>query len=564
MKRAIYIRFLIIIFLTSILSGTVSALLAAAGEERQVQENASMLCRSLTYQYTDHPDAAYLSQVLDGTRVTIIDPDGVVLADSDTDAAAMESHADRREIQNAREGYVATDTRASDTLGHPFMYAATKVEDGNILRIAVPYGGIWSGVFGQLPVFLITFSITALICIFIALGFAKKITRPLESFAQQLSLGEYDQISAAGSYYEIEKITRKIQELLHKIQETEAKSRMEGEKTRYILSNIEEGLILLDDQKNIVIMNQSARSILHADTGFVQGNIVELTRQREFTAAADKAIQENQSTLFDIEIANAIYSVHVSPAKGEYVDSSKNGATILLVNVSAQRLSEKQRSEFFTNASHELKTPITTLMGLSEMLESGALPPERLKQIYSRIHTETVRMGQLIGDILTISRLESGITDDYSETVNIADIAAEVVEGARAQAAASGIRLQLQRENVFVYANNRRIWELLTNLVDNAIKYNQPGGSVEVKIFPQADDAVIQVRDTGIGIPQEDQSRIFERFYRSGAGKAVKGTGLGLAIVKHIVKIYDGTISLESTPGVGTMFQITLPKLEQK
>ncbi len=564
MKRAIYTRFLIIIFLTAILSGTVSALFAAAGEERQVRENASMLCKSLTYQYSDHPEAAYLSQVLDGIRVTIVNADGTVLEDSDTDAAAMESHADRREIKNAKEGYVATDSRASDTLGHPFMYAATKVEDGNILRIAVPYGGLGSGLLDQLPVFLIAFSITALICIFIAFGFAKKITQPLESFAQQLSLGEYDQISTAGSYYEIEKITHKIKELLHKIKETEAKSRIQGEKTHYILSNIEEGLILLDDQKNIVIMNQSARSILHADPDFVQGNIVELTRQREFFAAADKAIQENQSTLFDMEMDNAIYSVHVSPAKGEYVDSSKNGATILLVNVSAQRLSEKQRSEFFTNASHELKTPITTLMGLSEMLEGGTLPPERLKQIYSRIHTETVRMSQLIGDILTISRLESGVTDDYSETVNIADIASEVTEGAKAQASAGSIRMHLQREDAFVYANSRRIWELLTNLIDNAIKYNKPDGSVEVNVFTQGDDAVIQVRDTGIGIAQEDQSRIFERFYRSGNGKAVKGTGLGLSIVKHIVKIYDGTISLESTPGVGTMFQITLPKLEQE
>ncbi len=563
MKRAIYIRFLIIIFLTAFLSGTVSALFAAAGEEGQVRENASMLCRSLTYQYSGHPEAAYLSQVLNGIRVTIIDSGGMVLDDSDTDAAAMESHADRREIQNAKEGYVATDSRASDTLGHPFMYAATKLEDGNILRIAVPYGGLGNGLLDQLPVFLITFSITALICIFIAFGFAKKITQPLESFAQQLSLGEYDQITAVGSYYEIEKITHKIKELLHKIQETEAKSRIEGEKTRYILSNIEEGLILLDDKKNIVIMNQSARSILHADPAFVQGNVVELTRQREFLDAVDQAIQKNQSTLFDLEADNAIYSVHVSPAKGEYVDSNKNGATILLVNVSAQRLSEKQRSEFFTNASHELKTPITTLMGLSEMLENGTLPPERLGQIYNRIHTETVRMSQLIGDILTISRLESGVTDDYSETVNIADIAAEVTEGAQAQTTAGSIRLQLHRKDAFVYANSRRIWELLTNLVDNAIKYNQPGGSVEVNVFTQGDDAVIQVRDTGIGIALEDQSRIFERFYRSASGKAVKGTGLGLSIVKHIVKIYDGTISLKSTPGVGTMFQITLPKKEQ-
>ena len=561
MKRAIYIRFLWIILLTALISGTVSALFAAAGEERQVREDASMLCQSLTYQYDEHPDADYLSEVLSGTRVTIIDSEGDVLQDSDTDAA-MENHADRREIQNAREGYVSTDSRASDTLGSHFMYAATKMEDGNILRVALPYGGFWSGLIDQLPVFFIAFAVAALICILFAFRFAKKITQPLESFAQQLSLGEYDQISSQNGYYEIEKITRRIQDLLHKIKETEAENQIQDEKNHYILSNIEEGFILLDDQKNISLMNKSAQSILHAKPDFTHGNLMELTRQREFLEAADRAILQDESTTFDMETDNAVYSVHVSPTKGKYVDSSKNGATILLVDVSAQRLSEKQRSDFFTNASHELKTPITTLMGLSEMLESGTLPLEHLEQIYKRIHSETVRMSQLIGDILTISRLESGATEDFSEKVNIADIAAEVVANAEPQAKAGDIHLHFQGDDAFVFANSRRIWDLLSNLIDNAIKYNNPGGSVEVKTFTEGANAVIQVQDTGVGIAPEEQGRIFERFYRSGNGKTVKGTGLGLSIVKHIVKSYDGTIALESKPGTGTTFRITLPKME--
>ncbi len=561
MKKAIYIRFLLIIFLTALISGTVSALFAAAGEERQVREDASMLCTSLTYQYETHPDAEYLSEVLSGVRVTIVDPDGDVLQDSDTNAP-MENHADRREVQNAREGYVSTDSRASDTLGRHFMYAATKMEDGNILRVALPYGGFWAGLLEQLPVFLIAFAVSALICIFFAVRFAKKITQPLETFTQQLSLGEYDQMSAESGYYEIEKITRRIQNLLHKIKETEAENQIQDEKNHYILSNIEEGFILLDDQKNISLMNESARSILRAKPDFVHGNLMELTRQREFLDAADRAITKNESSTFDLETDNAVYSVHVSPAKGKYVDSSKNGATILLVDVSAQRLSEKQRSEFFTNASHELKTPITTLMGLSEMLESGALPAERLEKIYSRIHAETVRMSQLIGDILTISRLESGATEDYSEKINVAEVAAEVAANAEPQAKAGDIQLHVESSDVFVYANSRRIWDLLSNLIDNAIKYNNPKGSVEVKVFSEGTNAVIQVQDTGIGIPAEEQSRIFERFYRSESGRAVKGTGLGLSIVKHIVKSYDGTITLKSKPGVGTTFRITLPKME--
>lgn len=565
MKKGIYIRFLIIIFITAVLSGTISAFFAATKEEAKIKETAIQICRTISELYSSHPEAVYWSGVLDGVRITIIDSDGTVLDDSHTDASEMENHLGRNEVIYARKGYIATDTRSSGTLGRPFMYAATTMPDGSILRIAISYGGIVSGLRAELPVLVISFFVTAIIVTFIARSFTNRVTQPLEDFTEQILSGNFEVISNNKSYCEIDRITAKIQILLQEIEKSREETQLQNDKIHYILSNIKEGFVWLDYKANIVLINKSALNIFHLEMPISETNFIEFTRDKKLIEAVQKAISEEQDSLLEWEVEESVFSAHISPVKGEYVGSEKNGATVLLVDVGAERVSQKQRSEFFANASHELKTPITTLMGFSEMLKDGTLPELKRQPIYQRIHTETQRMNTLIGDILTISRLESGMTEDLLERINIATIAKDVVAAYAPQAHEREVTLSHSLKDVYIKANTRRIWDLLSNLVDNAIKYNKRGGSVTIEVAAEQDYAAIGIIDTGIGIKKSDYSRVFERFYRSETNgtKIIKGTGLGLAIVKHIVNSYGGNISLNSNLGSGTEIKIKFPVDEE-
>ncbi len=560
MRKAVYIRFVIVIFATALFSGIVSAVFSAVDEENKVRDRTAQLCEIALYEYETHKSAGEISAVLGGERVTVISPDGSIAEDSETDAASMENHLGRPEVQKANTGNVTTDSRISGTLGSPFMYAAIKTQDGNILRVAHRYGGIWSNLYNQLPVFLITFFVCAVIMLFVANALTKRIVRPLEEFTDRISGGDYKEMPVNTGYYEIDRITMKIKDLLNEIGKTKSEVELQQEKTAHILSNINEGFILLDDEKNIVTINNSACEIFGVSEDVLGSNIYRLVRNRRIEEAVDAAVAGTASS-FDYKTDYTIYSVHVSTVRGEYVSSDKNGVVILFVDVGAERISQAQRSEFFTNASHELKTPITTLMGLSEMLESGMLDNEKKQQVYGRIHRETVRISTLINDILTISRLEANMTQEQKAEVNLAEIAREVAGSYEAQAAEAEVKLSVKAEDVIVMANRTKLWDLLNNLVDNAIKYNKPNGTVDVNVSSINHSAIIKVKDSGIGIEREEQNRIFERFYRvdTNSGKIIKGTGLGLSIVKHVVNSLGGTIFLTSEIGRGTEITVRLP-----
>lgn len=563
MKKGIYIRFLIIILITAFLSGTISIIFTATKEEQQVRETVAQLCRSLSNHYSDHPQALYWSQAFAGVRVTILTPDGTVLDDSHTNALKMENHRERKEVQYVRKGSVVTDSRSSGTLDKPFMYAATKMEDGTILRIAYAYSGIWHSMKAQLPVFLFAFWITAVVVMLIAHAFAQKVVRPLEQFAEQMGAEDNKPISYDSGYYEIDKITLHLQTLMQKIKDAQEEAQLQNDQLYYILSNIKEGFILLDDEKKIVLINKSALRIFAIAANPTGDYLIEWTRHQPLIEAVNAAVLQQKDTYMELEAADTIFSVHVSPVGGEYVDSDQNGMTILLVDVGAERISVQQRSEFFTNASHELKTPITTLMGLSEMLKEGTVPDQKKAQIYHRIYTESKRMRNLIADILTISRLESGITEDAVETIDIASIAKDVVQAAETQAKEKQVTFTYRGAHILMSANEGRIRDLLSNLIDNAIKYNRIGGRVDVEISADEKHAIIIVRDNGIGIAKNEQNRVFERFYRADtrSTKLIKGTGLGLSIVKHIVNSYGGAIEMCSNVDAGTEIRIKFPHL---
>jgi len=563
MRKAIYLRFIIIIIITALIGGLVSAIFFATENEKKAEEYVARICNIVSYQYYINSDAKYLAEVTGGERVTIIAADGTVLDDSISDPKTMENHLAREEVKYAKEGEITTAKRASQTLGEPYMYAATMTADGNIIRISHSYGGFLRSIAYLTPVILISFILVAILAIFLAGAFTKNIISPLENFADTLALGKYDELEQKNAYYEIEKIISKIKDLLKRLSDSQNEIGAQHEKINFILSNMDEGFILLDDEKNIRLCNNSAQRIFGLKTDPNMQNIVTAVRNAKIINAVDMAIAENSSTVFDLQLNNTDYSVHVSPVSSEYVgtETDKNGATILLLDVGAERKSQRQRSEFFANASHELKTPITSIMGFSEILSNNLVKQNEQKQIHERIYTESKRIGNLIDDILTISRLESGVTTNVDESIDVKKVVTEVVNSLTPRAKALGATINTECDTSYISANYRQIYELVSNLAENAIKYNKPNGQVNISVKNTADRAVITVSDTGIGIPPAAQGRIFERFYRvdTGRSKSVGGTGLGLAIVKHIVVSLGGEINLKSQVAEGTNITVSLP-----
>ncbi|GHU90928.1 sensor histidine kinase [Clostridia bacterium] len=556
MRRAIYVRFVVIALITAVLCGVISAALYSVNEERQTREQLSALCLAVSRIYDVNPDVGYLSGVAGGGRVTIVAPDGTVLADSSAAADTMENHGDREEIIRANAKTPVTVSRRSETLAGPFMYAAIKLSDGNILRLAQGYSGIGGGIVRQLPIVILALFIALFIAAFTANAFTKKVIYPLEKAADDIAAGNYDAL--AGGYYEVERITIKIKALLEKINNSRRETAAERDKIKYILSGMPEGFVLLDANKRIQLAGDSAKKIFRCEADVSGRDISLLTRNTRITESVDKVITENSFGIFDLNIDDAVYSVRVSPvSEGEF---GASGVTLLLVDVTAERKAQSLRSEFFTNASHELKTPITSIMGFSQMLENGLADTQKSAEICARISAESQRMSNLIADILTISRLESGTAPAETENVDLGEAARGVSDALAFQAREANVTVTLDCETVYANADRQQMHDLLSNLVGNAIKYNVPNGSVTVSVQNQKRGAVITVADTGIGIAPAAQSRIFERFYRAGAsGKTVAGTGLGLAIVKHIVSGLGGEIELESAVGKGTRVTVVLP-----
>ncbi|GHV56124.1 sensor histidine kinase [Synergistales bacterium] len=559
MRKAIYVRFVIIALITAVLCGVISAALYAVNEEKQTREHLSALCFAVSRIYEANPDAGYLRGVAGGSRVTIVAPDGTVLADSSETAGTMGNHGNREEIIIANAKTPVTVSRKSETLSSPFMYAAIKLSDGNILRLAQKYSGVGGGIVRQLPIVIIALTAALLIAAFIANTFTKKVIYPLEKAADDIAAGSYD-VLAGGGYYEVEKITDRIKTLLDKINNSRQETAAEKNKIEYILSGMPEGFVLLDANKKIQLAGDSAKKIFRRESDIAGRDISVLTRNAKIAESVHKAVTENSFGIFDLNIDDAVYSVRVSPvSEGEF---GASGVTILLVDVTAERKAQSLRSEFFTNASHELKTPITSIMGFSQMLENGLADTQKSAEICARISAESQRMSNLIADILTISRLESETAAAETESVDLGEAARGVSDALAFQAREANVAVTLDCGAVYVNANREQMYNLLNNLVDNAIKYNVPNGTVNVSAQSQKRGAVLTVADTGIGIASAAQGRIFERFYRASAerGKTVAGTGLGLAIVKHIVSGLSGEIALESAPGKGTRITVVLPE----
>jgi len=560
MKKAIYFRLIALAFAAVLICGVVSAFMHAVNTQNQTKEWLTKLTLSTAENYKNNTDVYALSKSAGNSRITIIAPDGKVLADSEANAAEMENHLGREEVKYAKSNGVYIAMRTSDTLGVRFMYASIKTGDGNILRLAHSYSGLLHNLIAQIPAIITAILAALILSLFLAGRFTRTVTGPLEKVVDVLSTRDYAVLWEFNSpYYEIDKIMQSLQEILRSITESNEKLYEEREKVEFILSNMAEGFVLIDGRKNILLCNNSAREFLSCDKSLKLESIYNLTRNPNILNAVQSALDNEQATLFDLELKEgSITNIYASPSK---TSESELGATMLIVDMTAEKQLERRKRDFFSNASHELKTPITSILGFSEMLNKNIVGDEAEKNaVMVRIETEARRLSELIGDILTISKLESNDSDtDYTDFI-FGEVIGEAVNAVSPVKDDTAIEINMDLENVIYRADKRQIYELCVNLIENAVKYNKPNGKVDILLKAEGENIVLTVKDTGIGIPPEYQARVFERFFRVdyGRDKKVGGTGLGLSIVKHIVNIYGGKISLQSKKDVGTTIIISL------
>lgn len=363
-------------------------------------------------------------------------------------------------------------------------------------------------------------------------------------------------------YDELNVIVDSAVKLSQKIERTVEKLSLERNKIQYILENMEEGLILLDEEENVLTINQSAKRFLHCAKEPRGTNLVHYTIQVDLLQGVTDALEQGKNALFDFTTQDKrVVCAHISRTGAGVLHEQRRGAIILLIDVTSDRHARKMRQDFFSNASHELKTPVTSIQGFAELLEAGVAQDETARREFvKRIEKEARNMNHLISDILMISQLESEFPQEKTP-VRVDQIAREVLDSLAPLINQMEITSQVSLFPAEMRANGQQMWELLNNLVSNAVKYNRPGGCVSVVVKKAEARVYITVEDTGIGIPLESQNRIFERFYRvdKGRSKRMGGTGLGLAIVKHIVQFYHGGIELTSKIDEGTKIQVWLP-----
>ena len=503
-------------------------------------------------------------------RLTIIDTDGTVLADTDADASQLEDHNSRPEVIDAERSGWGEAARHSDTLGTSMFYVAKRFADGMIGRAAMPLSSINSLVMSGVWGFLIASIAALLLAFLLSHRTANRIITPLNSVGGALQ-GVLDGKKTPGlediqADDELRPILRYIDKLMDQLGGYIQSITAERDKVSLILDCMDEGLILLDEEGKVLAINRAARILF----GFPEGGEQEdgallLTRSRRLREAIHDCQEKHSSIMLDVdaltEDARSL-RLFVSPVSGRQYEGQPVGTSILVSDVTELKKAEGIRSEFTANVSHELKTPLTSIKGFTDMLSSGMVTsPADQKRFITMIGVEVDRLIDLINDILKLSELESVAIDQTEERSAVLDAAHDTASLLEPSAKAAGVTLAVEGESVTVGVPMSRLKELLFNLMGNGIKYSENGGTVTTRVHVQDGKAVISVEDHGIGIPEEDQSRVFERFYRVEKGRARKngGTGLGLAIVKHITQLYGGTVSLESQVGKGSTFTVILP-----
>lgn len=494
-------------------------------------------------------------------RLTIILESGEVVYDNYREASELSNHANREEVIEAIKNYRGESIRHSESIGYNSYYYAVKKND-KIYRFSRKVNSIFSVFFGVVPIILIVNVFILLITLFFSMKLSNKLMKPIKELVKNLDLlndNSNELTKVVEDYDELVPIAVAMENLSLKIKKYIMKIKKEKDTINIITNNMLEGMLIIDKEYKILLANKSVISMFNENFTFdEEKDLMELTRNIQLLEAL-KNIGENSNSQLLIEQNDRLIRVYLNKLKF----ANEFGYILIFVDVTEHIKSENIRREFSANVSHELKTPLTTIKGFGEMFEVGMIDDKKDVVKYgSMIKRESERLLFLINDIMRISELEEKRNYIF-ETFKIVDITNSVMEILSSVAEKRNVTIKTQIQDIIIKANEKYLQELLINLIDNSIKYNKPNGEIFLNIYEDEKNVNIIVEDTGIGITEEDRSRIFERFYRADKShsKLIGGTGLGLSIVKHIVAYHNGNIKLESKLGVGTKIMIVLPKV---
>ena len=498
----------------------------------------------------EHGGEDYLKNISSGHfRLSLIAKDGSVLYDTAADVESLENHGGREEVKQALESGEGESVRYSSTLLQKTIYCAKRLDDGRVLRISVSRATVGAIAMGMISP-IIAVGVGALILSgVLASRLAKRIVEPLNKLDLEHPLDN-------DSYEELSPLLSRINKQRAQIAEQLAELRHRTDEFEQVTGNMKEGLVLIDTNENVLSINSAARNIFSAAEDCIGKSFLTVDRSRDLNAAIHSAFEHGHSEIHSDKNGRT-YQFDISRIDS---DGSAFGAVILLFDITDRENAEKLRREFTANVSHELKTPLQGIIGSAELIESGMVKAADMPRFVGHIREEAQRLVSLVNDIIRLSQLDEGDSLP-TERVDLLAVAEEAAADLSEAAKARNIFLLAEGESVFVFGIKRLLYEVIYNLGENAVKYNVENGNVLISVTNEENSAVLTVKDSGIGIAPEHQSRIFERFYRvdKSHSKASGGTGLGLSIVKHAVQRHGGKIELESEPGKGTTIRVILP-----
>ena len=518
---------------------------------KELSKEAAYLAYGVEQQGVD-----YLKNIKDkSARITYIDQDGTVLFDNEADVSEMKNHSDRTEFQKAEKYGAGESSRYSDTLSEKTIYYALRLKDGTVLRVSGTQDSVLALVENLI------FPLCGLLCLMLILSgimasaISKRIVKPINEL--DLESPEENQI-----YEELSPLLSKIHRQSREIQNQLELAKQQQEEFSLITENMQEGLIVIDKYTMILSANSSAWNLFHMDRVCQGESVYCLDREEEFRHAIEQVLSGEHTELV-LKLNGSDIQLIANPV---IRDKKTEGAVVLLVNVTEKLERESLRREFSANVSHELKTPLTSISGFAEIMQGGLVKNEDIPKFAGRIYKESQRLLQLVEDVIQISQLDEEKTSYVWEPVDVYQVCKNAFESLKEKAKRLNVHLYICGERMKMEAVRTLLEEAIYNVCDNAIKYNRNDGSVSVFLVQTAQEIQIVVKDTGVGIPKEDQDRVFERFYRvdKSHSKEIGGTGLGLSIVKHAVGALKGSVILRSEEGNGTEICMKFPKVHKE
>ena len=518
---------------------------------KELSKEAAYLAYGVEQQGLD-----YLKNIKDkSARITYIDQDGTVLFDNEADVSEMKNHSDRTEFQKAEKYGAGESSRYSDTLSEKTIYYALRLKDGTVLRVSSTQDSVLALVENLI------FPLCGLLCLMLILSgimasaISKRIVKPINEL--DLEHPEENQI-----YEELSPLLSKIHRQNREIQNQLELAKQQQQEFSLITENMQEGLIVIDKYTMILSANSSAWNLFRMDKVRQGESVYCLDRAEDFRHAIEHVLEGEHEELV-LKLNGSDIQLIANPVvRGQKTE----GAVILLVDVTEKLERENLRREFSANVSHELKTPLTSISGFAEIIQGGFVKDEDIPKFAGRIYKESQRLLQLVEDVIQISQLDEEKTPYIWEPVDVYQVCKNAFDSLKEKAYKMNVHLYICGESMKMEAIRTLLEEAVYNVCDNAIKYNRNDGSVSIFLEQTAQEVQIVVKDTGIGIPREDQDRVFERFYRvdKSHSKEIGGTGLGLSIVKHAVSTLDGSVGLRSEVGSGTEICMKFPKTHKE